>query len=326
MRNYLARRDKVTRGIDHNALHPTKHWVGSSVELLASFCRNNGEGEVSTAARNRIGMDKKLTPANKFHYKMVQDRADMKCRFCGENDTLSHQIAYCVRKEVVEARMLAISNVEKSIQKLSKKDKKVERALNMYLKILLEVKSGNAWLGLWFEQYTILIRNAINSCDLDARQYNMLHKTLKKLHHDAIEIHRTYNDVVDQYEKDARNMGGEPIIYGNYVHSKEDGSDSDESSGSAQEQVLKKRRMEDILRKRAARERWAIRRENGAKKARVCEEQAEGPSTDQIYKEVIAHDPFSVLGPIEIDARDTLVTAAYVKAKVKWKNRKKKER
>jgi len=93
MKTYLADRDKAMRGIDHNALHPTRHWVGSSTELLASFCRNNGEGEVCSAARNRIGYDKKLTLANKYHYGLVQDRKDMKCRFCGEYDTLSHQIA-----------------------------------------------------------------------------------------------------------------------------------------------------------------------------------------------------------------------------------------
>jgi hypothetical protein len=325
MKTYLADRDKVTRGIDHNALHPTRHWVGSSTELLASFCRNNGEGEVCSAARNRIGYDKKLTLANKYHYRMVQGREDMKCRFCGNDDTLSHQIATCVRWEVVEARNAAIANVEKSILKLSKKDNKVERALKMYMKILLEVNSGNAWLGLWFDQYVIPIRNAINSCDLNGRQYNMLHKTLKKLHHDAIEIHRTYNNVVDQYENDAR-IKKESIVYGNCVRSEEDGSDSDESSGVDQEEVRRRERIQEILKKRAARERWAIRREKGATKAKPCEEEAESPRSNQIYKEIIAFDPFSVPGPSEIDAYDTLVTASFVKAKDKWKRRKKKER
>jgi hypothetical protein len=327
MKSYLAKRDGVSRGVDRSVPHPTRHWVGSSIELAASFCRNNGEGMVCCAARKRIVYDKKMTRANMYHFGILRDREGMKCRFCDHEDTIGHQIAYCTRFEVVEARNIALSNMEKSINKLSKKDKKVARALSMYMKILLEVNSGAAWLGLWFEQYVNRIRNAINSCDLNGIEYNILHKTLKRLHHDAIDIHRTYNDAVDTMEatRGERINKNEPKIYGNIAYSEDDENDSDEDTGIAQEEILMNAKRQELFKKRAAYKRWAIKREEGVKKAKHCGE-AGNPESNQIYKEVITYDPIGVLEPLEMDVRTTLVTASFVKMRDRWKGRKKKER
>jgi hypothetical protein len=257
----------------------------------------------------------------------------MKCIFCGEDETLGHRIAQCVNWECVEARNIAIAKFKLAISEhlKSKKGRKVAEAEMKYLKILLEVNCGMAWLGLWFDEHSIQISNAINSCSLDGSQYRMLIKTLKTLHYDATNIYRAYTNALINKEAD---KGGskyeiEPLFDGDIVHSNESdsGSESEESTGKNQEEEVQLREMRvEYLKKRAASMRWATRREEGVKKAKLPEEEAGNPRANEIYVEVIATNAFEDLGPTVIDARPTLVTAAYVKMKDRWKRRKKKER
>jgi hypothetical protein len=344
MQRYLANRDKETRAIDHKVADPGNHWVGASTDLLASFCRDKDEGLVVRASRVKIGYNKKMTGDNQFHYGIVGEKY-RRCRFCSNKDTLEHQISICHRHEVAEARELALLNFEDSIVTLARnKEYKVSNALRIYSNIMLEVENGKhngtAWLGLWFDEYGIRIRNAINSCDLTGRDYNMLHKTLKKLHQDTIEIHRAYNNAVVTMEMNESNLNSSlgkrkkkyDITTSQYsendmisVEDKNSDQDTENVSEVSERETIRRKRRRESFNKQNAYKRWAARRAEGIATA-TREEEAEDPNADLVYRGIMSYDSIGVLEPLEMDGMDAAEIANFVKMRDKWKGKKKKER
>lgn len=327
--NYLAKRDKVTRHLKHARQDQEdqedheegQHWVGSSMTFMASLMRKRSEGIVARAASQRICMDKRLTGANMFHYG-VMDEIEGSCRFCGKIDTLSHQVTDCDRYEVVEARALAKKNLSDAKIELSKKQcHKVQKALRMYEDILDDAHSGAAWLGLWHWEHGVRIKNAIDSCDLNTTDYNMLHKILKKLHCDALEITRAHSDAVARME-----MGEDPEARRSrerYLRKKRKKSnpailddDSQEDMVIHHAKILLRNKRIEQYKRRASYEHWAPA-DGIKKKKKRPPEAAKNPDSDDIYKEIFSNglqEDLEQCGSEE----DTLVSASYVRMKDKW--------
>jgi hypothetical protein len=274
---YLKNRDSQSR---HTIDRP-EHWVGSTYELAASLAKSGSTGIMQLAARFRLIWDKLLSGANQAHYGMTQDENKIYCRFCAGRilDTVSHQIATCRQTQVVIKRNEALQNFDEAIEtaQSSKTNKRVADALRMYKEILLRSNDGHAWLGLWFAQQADEICRAMQQFTLTVHQYNMVHKTLRKLMTDSIKITVAHQcAVADMEERDELTRMQEPNA--NRVNV---------PSVKEQMMILNRRKR---VRKHKARELLGEDMLVNIKKKRCEEETAKDPNANEVYKGIIAND------------------------------------
>jgi hypothetical protein len=171
----------------------------------ASFLTKNVVNKAGKCAENRILWDKSMSGANYFRYNIISwDEAI--CKFCQNKlETNEHKITECREEHCVELREAALKEFEDKMIALSTtKLARTVQAMKLYLRIFKEVNSGLAWLGLWFGDQAIRIRNAIDSASLTIKQYRILRNSVKKLSEAAIKIIRAHdiatvvNDIRDE--------------------------------------------------------------------------------------------------------------------------------
>jgi hypothetical protein len=237
--------------------------------------------------------DKRYTGANQHYYGMLDDESKKFCQFCFQKmDTLSHQIAECRQIDVKNLREDALANYETSTNDYRAgpcKDTKIAKALDIYRNILLKSNSGLAWLGMWCGEHAIALDKALTTMTLNPHQFNMLHKTLKKLHHDTLKIppkHEMAKAEREEQMDKLRHQAANPTMgaTNNRLYQPLPA----ELSAKQIEDIMRRRKR---IRKLKASELLGDEELEDRLKKRRSVEIAGDPNAEETYKQIIAFDP-----------------------------------
>jgi hypothetical protein len=318
---YIMHRDFYSR---HDTTNGKEYWGNSSFELAASLCKHDCRSIAQLTARERYMWDKRYTGANQYYYGMLDDETRKLCRFCTQKmDTLSHQIAECRQVDVSNLREDALANYELSTNDYRSgpcKDTKIAKALDIYKEILLKSNSGLAWLGMWCGEHAISLNKAFTTMTLNQHQYNMLHKTLKKLHHDAIKIppkHEMVKAEREEHEDRLRHRAANPNMGQNNNRLYQ--PLPSELSSKQIEAIMRRRKR---IRKLKAIELLGDEELEDRLKKRKTVEVAGDPNAEDTYKQIIAFDPLDK--GVTMGAPNIPNTYLRQLAYKDWKKRKKK--
>jgi hypothetical protein len=319
---YIMKRDFHSR---HDTSNGKEYWGNSTFELAASMCKHGCKSIAQLAARERYMWDKRYTGANQFYYNMLDDESKKMCRFCTRKlDTLSHQIAECRQPEVKALRDVALTNYDHTTSDFRTgpcKDEKIAKALDIYKNILLQSNSGLAWLGMWCGEHSITLDKAFRNMSLNQHQYNMLHKTLKKLHHDSIKIppkHEAAKAEREEEEDRLRFRAANPTM-GNNNFRLYQPLPADLSTKEA-DLIMRRRKRLRLLK---AMELLGDEELEKRLKKRKPVETAEDPNAEETYKQIIAYDPLE--GGVNMGEEPTHPNTYLRQQSYKdWKKRKKK--